>query len=396
MIKSDDKNLCCGCGTCSLVCPKHCISFLKDALGHRIAHVDTDACINCSRCESVCPIQNDFENAKIGERAYVAFSKDDDVRFRASSGGVFETIASKILKDGGCVFASKFDKELHLKCFEASNEVEMRSLTKSKYLQSDCSNMFPIVKERILQGRKVLFSSTPCQVSALKKYLGKNALNENVFYIDFFCHGVPSQIFFDLCRSYVERKNNLVITNYEFRTKIKNGATPHYFTLEYEKNGVKKRKTSLYVYSPFYLAFQKYITLRDSCYQCPYAYGNHESDITMGDFHDVDKYVSGINRFDGVSTVLVNNSKGFFLWNSVKDSFDNQELDIKLLHHDHQIYPGPTAKPLRRDELIDDIKHQSFDVVVDKWFNKKQEWQKIIYYRLPKFIRFRLKKLCGL
>lgn len=396
MIQTSEKNLCCGCETCGLVCPKNCIVFEKDVLGHKYAKVDEHFCVDCKKCESVCPMQKHCGDTQIGCNAYVVYSKDADIRKRASSGVFFETIATRMVDNGGYVFASKFDENLKLKCFEAKNRDEVKALTKSKYLQSECSHVFPVIRQYLQDGKNVLFVSSPCQVAALKAYLGKIGNSDNLYLLDFFCHGVPSQDFFDKCIHYVEQKKDIVVRNYEFRSKIKNGKTPHYYTLTYEKNHSLKKKTSLYISDPFYLGFQKYITLRESCYNCPYGAGNHVADLTMGDFHNVDKYIGGINRFDGVSLVIQNSQKGLVLWNLIKDSFVTYDVDVDALYRNKEIYAGGTHKPASRDDFLKDVKEMDMNALVDKWLNEKREWKKQIYYRLPDFIRNNLKRLMGL
>lgn len=395
MIRIDDKSKCCGCKTCSIVCPKSCISFSKDSIGAMYPIVDQEKCINCGKCETVCPILKKFDNS-IGRSAYAAFSKHDDIRFRGSSGGLFETVSSFIINKSGCVFASKFDETLRLKGFEAQSITEVQKLTKSKYLQSDNISLFPIIRQRVLEGKQVLFCGTPCQVAALKLYLGKLSERENVLLMDFFCHGVPSQDLFDKCIRFVESREGIHITSYEFRTKKVGGATPHYYTTTYEKNGASKKRTRLYIKDPFYLGFQKYITLRDSCYRCPYGKGNHCGDITVGDFHDIDKYVEGINRFDGVSSVLINTDKGERIWSLIKDQLNVHEVDINTLYKDGIIYAGGTKEPKLRAAFLNDIETKQFDVVVGKWFNSKAEWKKEIYYILPAPIRKLIKGVVGI
>lgn len=396
MIKTDDKALCSGCQTCSVVCPKQCITFKKDLLGHLYPIINEEACINCGRCQLVCPMQRAFDGLKIGKEAWVAYSLDSEIRFHGSSGGIFETIANRIVSTGGSVFACQFDGHLQLMCVEAKTYDEIRKQTKSKYLQSECSGMFPIIRERVKSGVPVLFCATPCQTAALKLYLGNCSQSDNLYLLDFFCHGVPSQDFFDKCIRFVERHKGIKVTGYEFRSKIPKGATPHYYTISWVKDGKKKEKTSLYLEDPFYLGFQKYLTLRDSCYHCPYGCGNHASDITIGDFHEIDKYIHGINRFDGVSTVLINTEKGKKLWESVQEKLYSQSIDIEKLHEDKQIYAGGTREPKLRMAFIDDLGKFDFDTVVNKWFNSNQEWKKKIYYALPSIIRQMVKKIAGL
>lgn len=48
--------ICCGCGTCSYVCPTRCISMSIDECSFILPSVNIDACIHCGRCLNVCPM----------------------------------------------------------------------------------------------------------------------------------------------------------------------------------------------------------------------------------------------------------------------------------------------------------------------------------------------------
>ena len=383
MIKIVDKSKCCGCLACMNVCPQKCITYKEDKVGFIFPIVDEQKCIKCGKCHKVCPIENYKNENKYGLEAYVAFSKEEDIRKNGSSGGMFETFAQQIIKENGVVFSSKFDENLKLRCFKAENKSEVKQLCKSKYLQSYVAGEFDNIKAELKNGKDVLFCGTPCQVSALKNYLVK-VNTDKLILVDFFCHGVPSQNLFDRCLEYLENKKKIKIQKFEFRTKIKNGVTPHYYTYVYKnKKGQIKQQIGLYLKNPFYLGFQKYITLRDSCYDCFFGKGNHKSDITIGDFHEIDKYIKGINRFDGVSTVILNTEKGINLWNKVKGQLELYSISLEKLLNDKVIYSEGTKSTKERDEFIRDIETKNFEEVVKKWFNTKKEWKKVLYYKLP-------------
>ena len=91
----------------------------------------------------------------------------------------------------------------------------------------------------------------------------------------------------------------------------------------------------------------KLITRYHSCYQCPYGSGGHCGDITIGDFHEIDKYVNGINRFDGVSTVLTNTQKGEKLWKKIEGGICSKlitsYLDFLFIFN---IFPTFLLKPV--------------------------------------------------
>ena len=136
--------------------------------------------------------------------------------------------------------------------------------------------------------------------------------------------------------------------------------------------------------------------MRDSCYHCHFVKGNHNADITIGDFHDIDRYVRKMNRFDGISTVIINTDKGSRTWECCVNKLESYDMDILKLKNDNCIYTGGTKEPKQRNIFIDDIENLDFDEVIEKWFNSKNEWKKEIYYHFPGFIRNLIKSIAGL
>lgn len=384
---------CCGCAACAAACPAHCITMQPGTLGALFPHVDAERCLHCGLCEKTCPIKQDLpKTPAFQQTAYAAYALDSATRFAASSGGMFPVLAKAVLEEGGVVYGAAFDGDLQLKCTPAATTEELAPLLKSKYLQSDMQNRFAEIRELLQAGKQVLFTATPCQVAAMKSFLGRKY--DNLITVDFFCHGVPSQAFFDRCRQYEEEKHGCTITDFSFREKIKNGATPHYFKVTYRKNGKERSVTRLYFHFAFYAAFQQYITLRESCYNCRYAGQVRCSDITIGDFHSIDRYISGVNRFDGVSTVIVNSEKGQELLNRCRKFLWIEPVDLNLLKKNSDCFAGGTQRPQRRDHLLAVLEKEPFDRVMADWFAPRKYWKNSIYYHLPKVVRkvlYRLK-----
>lgn len=391
MICIDDKSMCCGCATCEMVCPCGAIHMNEDEAGFLFPFVQKEKCIDCGLCEKKCPVLNHKNEKDLSHKFYAAYASDKETRYKGSSGGIFGVIAKQFVAENAVVYGAAFDESLKLRCTGAEDEQSLQPLYKSKYLQSNIGNKFFEIKKHLENGRKVLFVSTPCQVYALKLFLGQEY--DNLFTLDFVCHGVPSQSFFDKCKNFVEQKENIKILDFSFRAKKKNGATPHYYKMRYKKNGCIKEKINLYFDSPFYYAFQKYITLRDSCYDCHFSHSNRVSDITIADFHEVDKYVKGINRFDGVSSVVVNTKKGETIWQAVKDKTIFTELDFSILLNNKELMCESTKKPPQREMFIEDLCSLSFEDFARKHLNGNCEYVKKMYYLLPKAARKILKKV---
>lgn len=390
MINIIDEKNCCGCGACKAACPKQCISMKEGTLGHLFPEVDKDLCVECGKCESVCPMLKQFEEKDTEQEVYAAYANDKGIREAGASGGMFEIFANALLEKGCVVYGAAFDGELKLKCETAKSKEELGKLKKSKYLQCDINGKYEEIESRLKSGEKVFYISTPCQVSALKLFLNKDY--DNLFTVDFFCHGVPSQNFFDTCIRLDEKeKYQGTVNNYKFRTKIKKGSTPHYYTVTYWKKGKQKSKTDYYFDSTFYAFFQQYICLRESCYDCRYASNNKTSDITVGDFHDIDNYVSGINRFDGVSTVVINTEKGKKLFEEIRSEIYHERIDDK----ENLVSREGTRRPKNRDAFLEDYRKMDISALAKKYVSPKRYLKNRIYYSMPKFIRSFLMKVIG-
>lgn len=128
---------------------------------------------------------------------YVAVNTNKKQVNGSASGGVFAAVAEKVLKAGGKVYgaAYSFDKQVTVNTIGIDRLEDLPKLQGSKYVQSNTENIFEDVKKAVLEGRRVLFSGTPCQVAALNEFLGRRY--ENLLTVDIVCHGVPNQRFFN-------------------------------------------------------------------------------------------------------------------------------------------------------------------------------------------------------
>ena len=96
------KQECCGCGACADVCVKNAIEMKMDEEGFLYPAVDEKKCVCCERCERVCPLSEETVLRR-NHRYYGAVNKDQSVRRRSSSGGVFSLLADYVLHKSGFV-----------------------------------------------------------------------------------------------------------------------------------------------------------------------------------------------------------------------------------------------------------------------------------------------------
>ena len=233
---------CTGCSACASVCPKGCISMREDREGFLQPHIDAETCVNCHKCEKTCPIitpikiSTDFET-----QVYAAINKDEEVRMRSSSGGMFHALAKWTIEQGGVVFGAGFEG-IHLKQHYVESLDELAILMGSKYIQSDVADSYKQAKTFLKEDRWVLYSGTPCQIAGLKRFLGKDY--EKLVTVDLICRGVPSPRIFE---SYIKRLQTKIqaqdIKNISFRYNI-----DYYFNLSYkDKNGFWRQYKDAYM-----------------------------------------------------------------------------------------------------------------------------------------------------
>ena len=192
-----DKSRCCGCGACAAICPHDAISMAPDAEGFLYPRIDPARCVDCGLCERRCPAT---QAAARGEKpAYAAHVRDEAVRERSSSGGVFTQLARGVLSRGGVVFGAAMDEELRVSHVGAMDETGLAALRGSKYVQSDVEDAYRQAERLLDAGLPVLFTGTPCQVAGLYAALGGD--REGLLTADLVCHGAPSPAVF---ASYVQ------------------------------------------------------------------------------------------------------------------------------------------------------------------------------------------------
>lgn len=296
------KNMCTGCEYCVNICPVGAIKMEPDEYGY-LFPVISDKCINCGRCGKECPNMQKKE-FKMPESVYAAARTERDKLIKSSSGGVFAAIAETLLSEGGWVIAGcALNEELSPVQIIVDNKNELEALYGSKYVQATMGNIYNDIMIKLERGYKVLFSGTPCQVDAIKKYT-KN--HENLYTVEVICHGVANEKMF---LSYLEMNDRNSIKSFVFRDKSQGWSFNN--KIIYKSGGAKKVNHRLSSYMTYYLNGETY---RESCYECKYAGELRGADITIGDFWGIMKQRADLKaKIDvekGVSCLLINTIKG--------------------------------------------------------------------------------------
>jgi coenzyme F420-reducing hydrogenase beta subunit len=309
---------------------------------------------------------------------------------KSSSGGAFMAAAQAILSDGGCVFGCVTDENKLPVHVCAQMEQQLAAMQHSKYCQSDTTNVFLQVKEKVKSCQKVLFTGTPCQVAGLNKFLKKTY--ENLYTIDLICHGVPSPAMYLDYLSWLEKKYNGIITDYIFRSKKKHGWS---LTTSFDvtKNGKKKRYEKISSLLPYDYGFLSAFFFRESCYVCPFAQNERVGDMTIGDFWGIERINPSLYNSEGVSCLLVNTEKGCILLKQMRKlSVLNQVSPEDIIRNNRNLQ-FPSIRPEIRDTICNDWRKLGFDYIAKEYCKAPNSVLLKIKDMIPNHLRQSIKKI---
>lgn len=274
-------------------------------------------------------ILNQIDTSKLAPVAYAAYSLNEDVRKQSSSGGIFTELAEYIIDQGGAVFGCILASNMQARHSIVENIEDLGKIRGSKYVQSEIGDTYKQCFELLGQGRKVLFTGTPCQIEGLYRYLNCVAdkkIIKKLYTQDLICHGVPSP---DVWKQYLEiqkRKNaHLKIEDVKFRDKSK-GWKKCSLAIQFSDNTDKRETLDENVY---FSGFLNNLYLRPSCYECKCKKINRKADITLADFWGIENVLPDLSDDKGISLMLIHSAKGQELLKSIKDKIYLEQVKLE-------------------------------------------------------------------
>lgn len=352
-----DRSKCTGCGACADACPKGCIELRHDDNGFLHSYVDETRCVGCKRCIQVCPVHHP-QNHNTMLRSYKFRRKDTTAILGSTSGGVAALLAETVIADGGAVCGCGFDAELKLRHTVVTEPSGLEAFKGSKYVQSQTAGVYKAVQQVLKKGQKLLFVGTPCQVSGLKAFLGKEY--ENLITVDLVCHGIGSQKVLD--RYIANHSGDQPICNIRFRSKQRGYRDCQKNDLIFEySDGQKEIDHS----KGIVLWFASGLSLRESCYSCCFASPKRCADLTLADY--VGEDLTDEDRHYGVSMVFTNTPKGETMLNSILASGEAQELPVAQAQQRYLALRQKSEVPKARKVFFRDLDRLSLKELEEKY-----------------------------
>ena len=209
--------------------------------------------------------------------------------------------------------------------------------------------------DELKNGRKVLFTGTPCQVGGLRSYLGREY--EHLYCADLVCHGVP------LMKHLNQHLKNAVgdqtITDVTFRTP-----GGKYVLTAFSGDTVVHRITR--DMDPYYRSFIASLNIRKNCYSCRYAAGERCGDLTIGDFWGLDRSSLKTPMTGNISLVLANTEQGLSLLSRVSQEITTEERSFDEALPKNPNLREPSAQHKDTNRFLEAYrKTQDFDKAVN-------------------------------
>lgn len=320
MINFDFSKKCYSCAACADLCPKGAISL--DARLFPI--VDSKRCVHCNLCEKNCiALNHKTDSLQCQWSACIAKNTDDLTRKHSSSGGIFILLAQYVLEIGGYVCGCVYDERFMTKHIVTDNLDICKKMMGSKYIKSDMSGCISEMNRLVRLGKTVLFSGTPCQVSAVKKCIK----SERLLTLAVVCHGSIER---DIWEKYLEEEKNMYgnIASLTMRDKSK-GYLNYGLKIAFEDGTERITYKNQECY--FLKSFTDGLLTRERCLNCKFKGTNIESDLLIGDAWGMEQIYPSFADELGCSALIILNKAGEELFHNIISYIDFKNVDCGVI-----------------------------------------------------------------
>lgn len=373
-----EKEACTGCGACKNICPTNAISMETDQEGFWYPAINREVCVHCHKCVKICPAMRERaltfeEEDKKQVKIYAAWSKNPEIRFGSTSGGVFSELALSVLESGGCVCGAVYDKSHMVNHMITNDKKDLDKLRQSKYIQSNTGYIYQEAGACLKQGRQVLFCGTPCQCEGLFCYCKEKKISiEKLYLVDFICRGsnspkVYSKFLAEMKNMYqsdikkVWFKNKTYGWN-RFSTKIEFEDGEQYLEDRYHDSYIRG-----YI--------EENLFIRPSCANCKFKGFNRIADITLADFWGVQLEGQRQQESDGgTSMVMLHTEKGEALWNKIFSKVFQEEKKLEDIIPGNVCFYNSVQQGVHRDKFMQDLDKMPVIENIERFLKGNDRW----------------------
>lgn len=272
-------------------------------------------------------------------KAYACKTSEKELLLSSSSGGAFTELARIVLSQGGVVFGAGWETGTFRVIHKAvQDEAALEELRGSKYVASDITRVYAPLREYIQQGRMVLFTGTPCQIAAVRKFVGAA---DNLFLIALICHSTPDPKYWAQYIKEIEEQNQSRVRSVRFKDKSR-GWRNASMVIKFEDRA-KEINTRLYD-NPYASACFNGYTTRECCLNCPFRSNRAGADIVIGDFWGVESVAPELDDDLGTSVAIVYSQKG-------EDLLSRSGLRLQEVRYEQVLTGNPMLEASSRPDM---------------------------------------------
>lgn len=392
------KDYCTACGACANICPKGCITWVKDNVDTLYPQIDEGACVHCDACRRACPNNIELEYHR-PIKTFATWSLDKENRRTSASGGITSVFYRYALRKGGFTCGAELSLDNGVNYIKLEDEEDIKMVKNSKYVFSHTNDIYIQARQALKNGRFVFFVGLPCQLAGFKSFLGKLADSENLLTADIICHGVSNEDYLFQYIHHIEQKKKRKTLALSFRDPAY-GTESYVFTLRANTNdSVQKQshscchsdekkvfyKQNHYGLNLYYIGYMNSLHYRENCYHCRYARTERISDLTFGDFDGLGKEMPFNYGKAQVSMCLVNTPKGMQHLQEVANNLFMEERTLDEAVKPQQQLKGPAKKhPMRQTFL--NLYCQSHDFAYASRISLKREIKRNLIYQIKQVL----------
>lgn len=293
-------------------------------------------------------------------RTFLAWSQEPASNEIGNSGGLFYTIANYWIEKNGVVAAPAYDHEFVPKYSIASKKEEILDQAWSKFVQSQVGDIFPQIREKLINNIPVLFVGAPCQVKGLYAYLGGD--NRNLFTVQFPCIGMPPAWFHQEYLKNLSGCELADISNY-FGEILYGQKRIMKIVLKDGTSIIEDASNSVYT-----KAWNSFCTISDACSQCTDNIAPVCADWTWGNpwymrpvrYKEKSGHSVGREKY---SMLLVHSTKGEQMLQKLSSQISFCEKSYTEACVGHLMFQAPSCRHIIYHKFVKSERRENFQKV---------------------------------